>query len=940
MKPLNYEVKKFILLAVFLLQWMFAPPALATHLRAADIQVERICGTLTFRIAVIAYLNSSSSTRFGTNSEVLFGDGASVRIPLTSSTPRPDLGTNISVATFTTEHTYAANGTYSIAYIERDRSAGVLNIANSTDVPYVTFVKINTDPTFGCNKYPVLAVVPLDRACSGAAFYHNSGAFDTDGDSLSYQMSTPSASPTAFAIYDEPNAKKFYPNANIGNEERNGAATFTINSLTGLVTWNAPGAIGEYNIAFKIIEWRKKNGVYVEASSTTRDMQIVVESCTNKRPSLVVPADRCVVAGTSIEEVILGMDPENHQVKIEVFSELLQAPDSLAAIVPKRSDFVASSPPAQLSFSWATTCDDIRQQPYQVVFKITDRPPDGPKLVSFVTWSIRVVAPEPVIETTVLDVVRLHGVLNWQPYSCNNVKQIQIFRKVDSYPFTPGTCQLGIPGFLGYQLIDQIQGSETSYRDTNFELGLSPGATYCYRLVALVDDTKSIVSNELCIGPIQTDAPVITHVTVEKTHENGSIRVSWRSPADINRIQFPKPYQYEVFRARDFVGDEQLSSVGRVSDTTFVDTGIDSKNKVFNYRVVVYAKPQFSSDFIPVDTSAVASSVWLSAVGNETSIALQWRDSVPWSNVVRERPYHLIYRSEGVKQGNPMMLLDSVLVTVGGFNYVDTRVRKNQIYSYKVQTRGTYGNEAIPLQENFSQIVFVTPANDLTPCPPTLEVAVTDCASYLAQYTCRTTSFANNLSWIASATDDCRLDIVAYRIYAADFPDGSPELIATVDATEFSDANLSSFARCYQVSAVDSRGTESPLSEMVCNDNCPYFQLPNVFTPNGDGCNDVFASDIDPLSIGESSPCQATDLTQCSRFVKSVSITIYDRWGKQTFQGTTSASTINHVLWNGRDQHGNSCASGVYYYLADVTFITTDNAKRNRRYKGWVHLLR
>jgi hypothetical protein len=932
-------VKKFILLAVFLLQLTLVDSVNATHLRAADIQVERICGTLTFRITVIAYLNSSSGTRFGTNSEVLFGDGTSVRIPLTSSTSRPDLGTNISVATFTTEHTYSANGIYSIAYIERDRSAGVLNIANSTDVPYVTFVRINTDPTFECNKYPVLAVVPLDRACSATAFYHNSGAFDTDGDSLSYQMSTPSASPANFAVYDDPNAKKFYSNFNLGNEDRNGLPTFEINSLTGLVTWNAPGAVGEYNIAFKIIEWRKKNGVYVEVSSTTRDMQIVVESCLNKRPSLIIPADICVIAGTSINELISGLDPENHPVKVEVFSELLQAPDSLASIVPRFSDFIPSSPPAKLNFQWTTECSDIRQQPYQIVFKITDKPVDGPKLVSFATWSVRVVAPPPVIEYVALDVVKLNGVLNWKEYPCKEVDQVLIYRKVDSYPFIPGACQIGIPGFLGYQLIDQVAGNTVEYRDTNFGQGLSPGATYCYRLVALIGDTKSIVSNELCIGPVQTDAPVITHVSVEETADEGSIRVSWRSPFEINQTQFPKPYQYEIFRAENFIGEENLSSVARTTDTTFLDDGIDSKSKIFNYRIVIYSKPQFSNDFIPVDTSAIASSVWLSASASDKNIALHWQDSVPWSNVVRQRPYHLIYRAEGIKPIENMTLIDSVLVTSAGFNYSDTKIKNNQVYSYKVLTRGTYGNPEIALQENFSQVLFVVPVNKLQPCPPVVSITITDCENYLNQYTCRVTSFSNSITWIPSETDECRLDIVGYKIYAAATPDDALELIATVDATEFTDGDLPSFARCYQVSSVDSKGTESALSEMVCNDNCPYFQLPNVFTPNGDGCNDVFTSGLDPLLIGENSRCQVADLNQCSRFVQSVNITIYDRWGKRTYT-YSSDQTLGPVLWYGLDQNGNSCATGVYYYSADVVFITSDILKRHKKYKGWVHLLR
>ncbi len=120
---------------------VFSHAAYATHVRAADIKVEVDCSKpRTYKITIVAYLNTQSNTRFGTISNVFFGDCTSVPIPVTTSTLRNVLGTNIAVATFTVTHTYAVDGEYSIAYVERDRSTGILNIANSDDVPYVTFV--------------------------------------------------------------------------------------------------------------------------------------------------------------------------------------------------------------------------------------------------------------------------------------------------------------------------------------------------------------------------------------------------------------------------------------------------------------------------------------------------------------------------------------------------------------------------------------------------------------------------------------------------------------------------------------------------------------------------------------------------------------------------------------------------------------------------------
>ena len=233
---------------VFILtgSFFFSKSSWATHVRAADIKVEPACSNpLTFTITVIAYLNTQSNTRFGTNSEVSFGDGTSAKIPITQATIRPELGTNIAIATFTISHTYSAYGTYTIAYVERDRSSGILNIANSHDVPYTTFVTHTIDPKISCNHYPELIVPPLDRACFGVTFFHTPGAFDVDGDSLSYQLTTPKSSPTAFAEYTSPISSKFYANVNQGNEEHTGPPTFLIHPLSGLLTWDAPGKQGD-----------------------------------------------------------------------------------------------------------------------------------------------------------------------------------------------------------------------------------------------------------------------------------------------------------------------------------------------------------------------------------------------------------------------------------------------------------------------------------------------------------------------------------------------------------------------------------------------------------------------------------------------------------------------------------------------------------------------
>jgi hypothetical protein len=940
---------------VFVASLLMITQAQATHIRSADIKVEVDCNNpLKVNITVIAYLNTLSNTRFGTSSFVYFGDGNNVRIPVTTAVMRPDLGTNIAVASFSTSYTYSVFGTYTIAYLERDRSTGILNIANSLDVPYVTFVTFTIDPQNRCNNIPILTVPPLDRACFRSAFFHTSGAYDIDGDSLSYELTIPSSSPTTFANYTAPNDRRFYTNFNQGNEEGNGLPIFKIDPLSGLLTWDAPGTLGEYNIAFNIIEWRKDSltNTYKKLSTTTRDMQIVVEECANIRPELIVPMDVCVEAGTFIENIIRGIDGDKDHVKIEVFSELIElAPARLPATYsPNPPEFVSSDPNAQLTFRWQTDCMHVRQQPYQVVFKITDSPPRGPKLVNFKIWNIKVVAPSPKWTNADIDLVKRAGQLEWESYACANASTIQIWRKVDSYPYTPGACDTGLPKFLGYNLIASVPANQTSFIDTNNGRGLVAGAKYCYRIIAYFNapaSTPGIVSSEICIGPIETDAPVITHVSIEKTDSvNGKTRVSWRSPFNINTSQFPKPYEYEIYRANGFVGDTSIVKAGRVSDTTFVDANINTYDKVFNYRIVVYAKPINATMYIPIDTSAAASSERLSFIAGVKQIELAWRDSVPWSNVAQSKPYHLIYRSIESDNEQDMILIDSVKVTDNGFYYLDEGKYNNQAlqddkrYSYRILTRGTYGNPKINLQENFSQVITTYTASNLKPCQLALDIKLTNCDEYLSANTCNQKEFSNVISWQDKNLSGCRRDYVAFKLFAAATEDGEYEEIATVsNASTFTETGLSSFARCYKILAIDGKGQEGPLSEEVCNDNCPYYLLPNVFTPNDDGYNDTFSANFDADIITTGTTSNSV-VIRCPRFVQRIEFKVYNRWGKEVYALNTTDESALSIEWDGLDGNGHELSGGVYFYTAKVTFNTLRPENREKEFQGWVHIVK
>ncbi len=74
--------------------------------------------------------------------------------------------------------------------------------------------------------------------------------------------------------------------------------------------------------------------------------------------------------------------------------------------------------------------------------------------------------------------------------------------------------------------------------------------------------------------------------------------------------------------------------------------------------------------------------------------------------------------------------------------------------------------------------------------------------------------------------------------------------------------------------------------------NLDYYQVffPNIFSPNGDGFNDLFA------------------LYGDEGLLEDIQISIYDRWGTMLYKG---------IMWDGK-YNGNEVISGVYTYTADI----------------------
>ena len=977
-------------LFLFLVLLIASFAAKATHIRAGEIRVELIDeNSRTYRFIFVGYRDTESGILFG-GGIFDFGDGSdalrlSREVDLQSA---QNISPVLVREEFEIVHSYSAPGTYTVSYTEENRNARIANMSNSVSTPFHVESQFQIDPIIGANNSPILTVPPVDDGLFGVSFIHNPGAFDPDGDSLSYRLILPEQDrDLEVADYQFPNDPEFYLNSfNTANEAGTAPPSFSINTNGDLI-WDAPGNFfnldgtecppgsdncAEYNVAIIIEEWRNVGDSALRVGFVVRDMQIVISDGDNQKPELQIPDPICVEAGTEVMESIFGSDPDNHQVFLEAFGGPFEI-NAPATYTPEETlDDATLRPippylqpsPGELIFNWSTVCGHVRALPYSVQFKVTDFPfvqvgnqlrPIGPTLVDLDSWEITVVGPAPqgVAASAVSSTATS---LSWEPYSCPNAETIQIWRRVGEFPFEADDCLVGIPDSSGYELIANIgldsADQNPSFLDNDGGSGLTPGAKYCYRLVATFPSPGggvSYASEEVCVI-MAPQGPVITNVDVAATSEEGEIIVQWTPPIGVNPDQFPPPYAYNLFRLDNpnFEG-EPLLVESNITDTFFIDTGINTFLRGFSYQVAL-----FDANNTFVDTSAHASSVRLELEPAIGGIGMGWSADVPWSLNIPEYPFHYIYRDNVLEEDlTELVLIDSVAIAPEGFFYFDDgrfnsdSLQEDREYCYFVTTLGSYDNQPTipePLI-NRTQIQCAQPRDTVPPCQP-LALRLNEefeCESVFAripQGSGTFNDFRNEIFWEIDESQACEAsDLVGYNIYFSPTGlDEDYELIANVIDLFFLHEGLTSFKGCYRVAALDRSGNESILSEEVCADNCPNFVLPNVFTPNNDGRNDFFT----PFFSSASAPIPEFDNSNCPLFVERVVLSIFDRNGKTLFDYDSQEDTESGILinWDGRTNDGRELPAGVYFYSAEVTFDVLETSDDQELFNGWVQILK
>ncbi len=884
----------------------------ATHNRAGEITYEQI-DELTIKATITTYTKTSSFAADRDSVEMFWGDGTSEFIERTNGQGNR-IENDVKINYYIAEHTYPSRGNYTMGMLDPNRVAGILNIdfPNSVNITFyvqTTFTLLNTQFQ-GKNSSVILLQPPIDLACVGKLFVHNPNAFDPDGDSISYALAVPFQ-----------DAGREVPNYMFPDELTPGPDNvITIDPVTGELRWDSPQTQGEVNITIQINEYRE--GVLI--NSLIRDMQVTVTACTDDPtpPIIDAPDEICVIAGEKIDLDIVTDDvDEGDMVILSATGGPFLLENSPAVF--NFSTFY-SPIPLRTRFSWQTTCDHVRKEAYQIVFKSVDNSRDRfgdiQGLATLKTLRIIVVAPPPL---TPKGEVKDQGVeLTWEaPYICENAaddffRGFTVWRRNNSQVVPFDTCKGGLDGF-GYEKVIFSTKEKRNGRYFAKDINVSSGQIYCYRIIAEFAKlsasgnpfnlVESIRSEEACVEFLQ-DRPLLTKASVVKTDQStGSIEINWVPPVseDLDIVANPSPYRYSLLHRDGTGGFNEVASFPFVdlelnADTSFTHEGINTEEDQHNYKMDFYVagKDEVFSN------SPEASSVFLDLRASDNLIELKWKENVPWSNF----EYEILKQND---TGN----FDTIASVVNK-SFTDFEVENGVEYCYKIVAKGQYRISRVPgILINNSQLACAFPLDTVPPCIVNLSVTNLCDGQFVGV---GRDDFVNILSWDNNLCSDDS-DIEQYNVYYADNEDNSLKFIATANSSTrtFTHDPDNGISGCYAITTTDIMGNESNFSNKVCLDNCPLYELPNTFTPNGDGANDLF-------------------IPRVNRFIAKVDMEIYNKWGQVVFQ-----TNDPNISWDGTNSAGRTLADGSYYYVSKVIESRlTGNFEQEKVRTGYINLIR
>ncbi len=642
---------KFLLTLVLATLWL---NAYCTHINSVDISAERISSTsFTYRVTLTS-IGDTGSIPFG-QGVLDFGDGVTMQ---EFDVETVSISDEFEVHTISVEHTYAAGGqNYVISYSEENRDGDILNMENSVNTPFYIEVMISTDPFLGMNSTPILTALPIDFAAQYLKFTQNPGAYDPDGDSISFKLVTPKQNNEEDVFgYVLPNDPGFYADFSTGNSEQTGVPTFNIDKVSGSLLWDAPGEVGKYSVAFIVEEWRNVDGNWIKIGYITRDLLINVEATDNSTPYIDIISDNCLVVHDTVK--VTANDVNGDSISWNGIGELF---DKSLITDQTGSNFLLNE-----------NAELVRDDYYDLLFRVQDYPQNGLSLSDYAyqQLTIKEIAPDLTLSQESESVL-----LEWDESTSGTM---EIWRKVGSY--SPTNCVVNINKTTGYELIGEISSNVGSFTDDITEQAF--GAQICYRIARkLSSGGETALSEELCVVN-DSQSPVITQLSATED----AIQIAWQ-------YENSEASEYDVLRIDE---DEEMELIGTTQSLGFSDQTADLSIPN-QYQII--AK---TTDGSELGMSAKASNVLLQVNNDvEGMITLTWEGETPWSVYNPDFVNHVVYRGNSFEE---LVELAEVNVFENGLTFQDEigRPENGQTICYRTLTNGTYGESSNIVLNNFS----------------------------------------------------------------------------------------------------------------------------------------------------------------------------------------------------------------------------------------------
>ncbi|TAL60295.1 MAG: T9SS type B sorting domain-containing protein [Bacteroidetes bacterium] len=345
----------------------------------------------------------------------------------------------------------------------------------------------------------------------------------------------------------------------------------------------------------------------------------------------------------------------------------------------------------------------------------------------------------------------------------------------------------------------------------------------------------------------------------------------------------PAASQYEIWKSVN-AGPFSLIGTNISSDTSYLDTGLVLGTPYCYFIRATNGTKTSSSNRVCFSPNVTQPPAYtynrFATVTGDKSILL--KAHVDFSSSVK---YYRIHRATG--SGSFSIIIPATLPTAGTITYTDNDVNTStNVYHYKIDAMDSCGHviETSSLDTTILLSARIAPNLDIN-------LSWNDYGSWLGSVDHYTVYRSVDGVW-----DPAPAGTVSFTGNGGSFTDDIAPYLTS----------KGNFA--YYVVAVEGSGnifgfTDTSASNVAKVDHYPKIYVPNAFTPNDDGLNDVFIPVIGFIEAAD------------------YSLMIFDRTGTPVFESINPAEG-----WDGKKK-GHRCQAGVYMYLVKCKASNGDDSK-------------